>query len=375
MFGTTFTSVKMTLETISSLHDAWEDLAHNAIEKNAFLFPWFARASLELMYPKKPIIVTIYKDDLLIGLTIMQPDKGFAKIPVGFYRTCLQYHQFLATPLIRDGYAEDFFAGLGKWLDASPKSRSLCILSLLPGDGEIAEAVNATFKSERRPLLLLEEFDRPAIFGPRPSEEAAFEHISKSRLKNLKRRQKNLSKLGKITIDEFSESDRAEEWLDGFIRLEDSGWKHDEKTSIAENPIDLEFYRQMTSAAHAKNNLTFLRLSIDGVPIAYTLDLIQDSFVYCMKCAHDAEYRKYAPGILLEYETLKKYSKPDMPVYVDSCTSPKNEMIRDLWPDTRKITTIAFSKNTLLHQQIFKSVFFVKHLTMKNTVWTKEKHK
>ncbi len=369
----TFQSAALTDEMVSRLYDAWDDLAQNAIEKNVFFFPWFIRASIPLLRPQKPLVVTVYKGDLLIGLTIMQPDTGYAKMPVSFYRTSLQYHQFLATPLVRNGYANEFFRGLGNWLDSSPHKKSFGVLSLLSGDGEIADTAINAFSSQSRLVATVEEVERPAIIGPSSSEEASIEHISKSRLKNLKRRKASLSKLGKVSVDHLSTADNAEEWLEDFIRIENSGWKHEEKTSIAENPIDMEFYREMVRAAQATNSLSFLRLSIDGVAIAYTLDLKCSSYVYCVKCAHDVNYRKYAPGVLLEYETLKKYYQPNMPIHVDSCTSPENDMLNGMWPSKAKITTLAFSKNTLLHHQIFKSVFFVKSLFNKNTVWTKGK--
>jgi len=359
MRDTTFQSVPLTDETVSDLYEEWSDLAHNAIEKNVFFFPWFVRASISLLKPKQPQIVTVRSDGRLIGLIIMQSDKGYAKVPVSFFRTCLQYHQFLATPLIRSGYAGEFFTGLGDWLDASPQNKSFCALSLLSGEGEIADAADEVFKLQDRPVALMETFDRAAIVGPSAQSGQPTDHISKSRLKSLKRREKNLSKLGTVTVDRFSEGDNAGEWLDDFIRLEDTGWKGEAKTSIAENPIDADFYHQMVASADSENSVSFLRLSVDGVPIAYTLDLQCGPFVYCLKSAHDAAYRKYAPGVILEYETLKKYYRPDGDVFVDSCTSPDNAMINELWPHSRKIRSIAFAKAGNVHGFVFKNLKYI----------------
>jgi len=360
MHGIAFESVPLTDETVSNLYDEWHDLAQNAVETNVFFFPWFVRASIPLLKPKHPVIVTVRSHEQLIGLIIMQPDKGYAKVPVGFFRTCLQYHQFLATPLVRAGHAEDFFTGLGDWLDASPQSRGFCLLNLLSSGGEIADAADEVFKRQSRSVTLVEEFERAAIIGPSTAVGEPTDHISKSRLKSLKRREKKLSKLGEVTVDHFSEIDDAREWLEDFIRLENSGWKGEEKTSIAENPIDADFYHEMVGAAESENALSFLRLSVDGVPIAYTLDLRCGAFAYCLKSAHDAAYRKYAPGVILEYETLKKYYRPETNIFVDSCTAPDNVMINELWPDKRKIQSIAFAKTGNLHGFIFKSVFLLK---------------
>jgi len=296
----------------------------------------------------------------LVGLAILQPDRGYAKVPVQFYKTCLHYHQFFGTPLIREGCAEEFFTGIGGWLDTASQNRSFCVLNLLSGEGKIADAADEVFERQGRHVYRIEEFARAAIVGPSPTSGAQTDHIKKSRLKSLNRRIKNLSKLGEVTVDHFSERDNAKEWLDDFVRVETTGWKGDEKTSIAENPIDADFYNEMVTSADAENALVFVRLSLGGVPIAYTLDLKCGSFAYCVKCGHDAAYRKYAPGVILEYETLKKYYRPEENVFVDSCTSPDNTMINDLWPHKRKIRNIAFAKTGSVHGFIFKSVFLLK---------------
>lgn len=370
----TFQSVPLTEETLSEIYGEWLDLAYNAIEKNVFFFPWFVRASIPLLRPKQPQIVTVYQEDLLIGLTIMQADTGYAKVPVGFFRSCLQYHQFLATPLIRDGYASEFFKGVGDWLDASPQSKSFCVLSLLAGEGEISDAADKVFNLQKRPVAQIETFERAAIIGSSAEGASETDHISKSRLKNLKRRERNLAKLGQVSIEHFSRGDDEKAWLEDFIRLENSGWKGEAKTSIAENPIDEDFYHEMVASAASENALSLIRLSIDGVPIAYTLDLVCDSFVYCLKSAHDANYRKYAPGVILEYETLKKYRRPGMNLFVDSCTSPDNSMINELWPGQRRIRSIAFAKTGGVHGFIFKSVFLLKQaITNKPSLKWKER--
>jgi len=367
MSGITFTSSDLTTETVADLDEAWSDLAKNAIEKNVFLFPWFIRASIPLLKPKKPLLVAVYQDSLLIGLTLMQTDKGYAKLPVSFFRNCFHYHQFLATPLIRKGHSENFFVGLGKWLDASSGNKSFCLLNLLSGDGEIARAADAVFGSEDRATALLDQFERAAIVGASTPDASHDIHIGKNRLKNLRRRRNQLSKLGDVSVECLSPDDSAQEWLDGFIRLENSGWKNKARTSIALNPIDLDFYRDMIASAAEEDALLFMRLSVDGVPIAYTLDLFSDPFIYCVKSAYDPAYRKYAPGVILEHETLKKYRRPDGHLStVDSCTSPENEMLNELWPDKRKIIALAFARSGLQHRFAFKSVLLLKTVVGKS---------
>ena len=152
-----FKAVELTKDAIQNLNSEWVELANNSIENNLFLSPWYAQASLNLFKDKNPFIVLIEFNNQLIGLAIFHSDIGYAKIPVGFFRTCSHYHQFLATPLIRKGCAEEFFIGVSKWLDASPANKSFCILELLSGIEEILNAANLAFKSQKRSVAILEK--------------------------------------------------------------------------------------------------------------------------------------------------------------------------------------------------------------------------
>lgn len=362
MHALTTKSIPLSADAIPSVHDDWSGLAVDSIEKNVFLFPWFVESALPLLKDRDPVIVMVSVNEMLIGLAVMQRDRGYARLPITFYRNCNHYHQFLATPLIRTGYAREFFAGMSQWLDASPSSQSFCLFDLLTGEPEITEAAAEVFKSQNRPSALIDEFERAAIYGDVPLSESSERETSKGRLKNLRRRRKQLSKLGTVTVEHFSAEDNAQEWLEDFLRVEDSGWKGDEKTSIAKNEPDLEVYRSMIAAGEAGKGLSFMRLCLDGVAIAYTLDLKSDHFVYCLKCGYDDAYRKYSPGVILEQETLQKYHSSGQKVIVDSCTSPKNQMLNDLWPHRRKIVSLAFARDGYQHQLAFKSVLLLKNM-------------
>ena len=94
-------------------------------------------------------------------------------------------------------------------------------------------------------------------------------------------------------------------------------------------------------------------MSVGDKPIAYTFDLAHGAYVYCMKCAHDLEYRKFAPGVLMEFETLKFYGSKEVTAIVDSCSSPDNEMLNDLWPERKTIMGLAIARKNWLHETAF----------------------
>ncbi len=345
----------LNLETARALYPHWSDLALNAIEKNVFYFPWFVTPSLPLLEVKQPKIVTVYLGDLLIGLFIVHEDIGYAHLPIPFYRTALHLHQFLGTPLVRTGYSDQFAAGLCAWLDAAPKERSFLLLTQQTGDSEIFRAVAKICKTQNRQLIMLDQAKRAAI-TPCPNGNGAPEnHISKNRRKSLNRKLKNLISVGDVSIEKLSCEEDFDNWIDSFLTLENAGWKGDQQTSILSSKKDIALYREMVFSALNDGHLNFFRMTLNGEPIAYTLDISCPPNTYCVKSCFDPSYKEYSPGILMEFETLKYYSQHAQFGMVDSCTDPENAILNELWPDRKRIVTLAIARKGLVYRFLFWS--------------------
>ena len=155
--------VDLSLETAQTLAPDWSDLALNAIEKNIFYFPWFVLPSLPLLKKKQAKIVTVYQADLLIGLFVVQNEFGYANLPIQFYRTSIHLHQFLGTPLVRAGFADQFAMGLCAWLDDAPVEKSFLLLTHQTGDSEFTRAMERLCNSQDRQLVELDRKQRAAI--------------------------------------------------------------------------------------------------------------------------------------------------------------------------------------------------------------------
>lgn len=339
--------------TITDLHEQWDCLANRAIEKNIFLFPWFIAASLPLLADKNPQITTIYDDDILIGLFIVTKDVGYVKLPLKFYRTALHPDQFLATPLVRDGFADQFALGLCQWLDNSSADIALKLFPLLSADSPIYSSLKKICKFQNRPLVIVDKFSRAAIKPKAHTKELVLDALGKSRRKNLRRTAKKLAQLGSVKIQRMQASDDIDEWIDGFLQLEHSGWKGQNKSSLLARPKDTEFFVNLAHSASANNAMNFFRLTLDDRPIAYAFDLIGEPHGYGTKSAYDEAYRAYSPGILLIYESLKYYLVRQEFDIIDSCTAPDNMMLNDLWPDQREITTLALLRSGKRYQWSF----------------------
>jgi len=298
----------------------WHDLAIHSVEKNIFSFPWFVIPSIDLLTRKKAQILTIYDQDILIGLYLFCGDRGYATLPVSFHRTALHPDQFSGLPLVRAGFEEKFARGLCAWIDAAPRDRQFLLMEMLAADGPVARALTKICEQQGRSLVVVESFQRAAIFPLEHRQADADTLIRRSRRKSLRRKARNLAKLGIVRFEKLTSKADLQDWLDGFLILENSGWKKEGGSSVLSNPKEIAFYNQMLPSAFDQNALNFFRLTLDGRAIAYTLDLLGKTRAYCMKCAYDQDYRQYSPGVLMEYETLLFYLKSEEFQLVDSCT-------------------------------------------------------
>jgi hypothetical protein len=137
--------------------------------------------------------------------------------------------------------------------------------------------------------------------------------------------------------------------MDDFIRLEHSGWKGDEGTSLYSNPNHRRFFYEMMAGFNETGRAFFTELSLNGKNISSTSNLISGKAGFAFKVGWDIEYAKYGPGILNEIKTLEhgQESLSDIE-YIDS-SAAQNSYINRFWPGRRDICEGMFSLTPVGH--------------------------
>lgn len=350
----------LTCETARTLEQEWSDLASNASEQNIFCFPSFALPSLTMLAGLNAKILAIRSKSSLIGIVTLRSDWGYAKLPVPFLRTAMHHEQYLGTPLVRDGYEREFAKGLFQWLDSRPLNCCFLNLTVVSADGKVAAALAERAAEEKRQIIAVNGYARAAIIPGNRTNTEAENLLSSNRRKSLRRARKKLTNLGDTIIERLTDEAELQSWLSEFLAMENTGWKRESGSSVLSCPKETELYQQIVRNAFIKGDLVFTRLRIDQKPIAFTLDIMAPPLGFCLKSAIDQDYRKYSPGVLLEMETLKFYqSRTDFNL-IDSCTSPDNAMLNELWPDRKPICDIAIARKGLPFSAIFRAIRTIK---------------
>lgn len=350
----------LTARLCDQLHAEWSGLANTASEPNIFQSASFVSNSLPLLADQSPKLIAIRDAGLLIGLVILSRDIGYAKLPVPFWRSALHYEQFLGTPLVRKGHEDRFAAGLCAWLDNAPLDCSFLKLSMIGTEGPVAKAIARYCRKDQRKLLTANCFERAAIAGTENSSANAEDLLSTNRRKSIRKSTKRLAQQGVVMVERLSDPAQLHDWTAHFLDLENTGWKREEGSSILSCEHETALYKSVISNAFDEGNLNFSRLCVDGQPIAYTLDIAAPPIGFCLKSAIDQRYRKFSPGVLMEYGTLKHYLAAQDMTFVDSCSGPDNAMLNELWPNRRAITDLAIERKGAPHSMIFRAAAAIK---------------
>ena len=159
--------------------------------------------------------------------------------------------------------------------------------------------------------------------------------------KELRRLQNRLAELGEVA---FAQPRRARTsstaWCDAFLALEKAGWKGGAGTALACAARDRGLLpRGRRAARWAAGRLQFLRLDLDGRPIAMLVNFLTPPGAFSFKTAFDEDYARFSPGVLIQLENLDILDRGDI-AWMDSCAAEDHPMIDSLWRERRAIVRV-----------------------------------
>jgi len=122
---------------------------------------------------------------------------------------------------------------------------------------------------------------------------------------NLRRRRRQLERLGTLSVERVTGAMNLDERLDEGFSLEVRGWKGREGTAIAQDARTRAFYRRVAHDAAERGHLALFFLRLDGRPIAFHYGLVHRGVYYVPKLAYDETLLGCSPGLVLLEEAIK----------------------------------------------------------------------
>ncbi|HZF39829.1 MAG TPA: GNAT family N-acetyltransferase [Blastocatellia bacterium] len=332
---------------------AWEDLAANAIEPNAFYEPWMMMPAIRAFGAGRNLQFALVLANeparhdgapLLCGIFPLEQQNHFQglsrKLPFKTLRLWKHKYCYLCTPLVREGYGRQVIAAFFDWLDAGSHDCSLMEFRFIAGDGLFNGLLIDYFERHAK-LHYISTYFLRAIFRPTIDADTYLcAALSAKHRKMIRRQERQLSEIGRLEYDALTPDDDVAVWIEEFLRLEASGWKGRENSAIASDESDQSYFRSIAKEAFRRGRLSMQALRLDGRPIAYKCDFPAGRGLFTFRIAFDENYARNSPGMLLEIENVRRLHARSQIEWVDSCNDSFSFMFNRVWPARRTILDV-----------------------------------
>jgi CelD/BcsL family acetyltransferase involved in cellulose biosynthesis len=281
-------------DRIEYLRGDWERLAQQT-ESKPFLWPGWISAWWNAFGEGELRILAAYQDGRLVGVLPLQWSGGAlsataseeAPLFVGF----LAANEMAAEQLSRALFSQE-----ARRID----------LSFLDSDEAVSSLVSATADTAGYEVLVGSAQKMPYVAIGETTWDAYESGLGKNLRQDLRRRRRRLEEEGRLTLEVFDGRERLDELLEEGFRVEGSGWKEAQGTSINARPAVRCFY---TEVAHYATELGWLKLAflrLDGRTLAFDYCLERNKIHYMLKIGYDPAYGKFSPGKVLRYLMLAR---------------------------------------------------------------------
>lgn len=326
----------------------WEDLAKNALEPNVFHEPWFLLPALEEFGSGQDIlIVLVYhqndqqpRSPILGGLFPLERRSRHRGLPVSSLGLWQFGNCFLSTPLIRKSRAQECLSAFFDWLAAARAGSSLMEWGEIAGDGPVHQHLIEEFRRRGTMTWPTEIFTRSCLRRQADSDTYLQAALSPGKRRDLHRKERRLGELGRLQYATLGPGDDVRAWIERFLQLEASGWKGEAGTAIAQKRPDHAFFLRVAQEGFKRQRLSMLALTLDGQPIALRCSFQAKPGSFFYKPCYDEAYARFSPGVLVELENIRHLHADPEIQWMDSCTSPDNDLLNTLWLDRRIILSI-----------------------------------
>lgn len=327
------------------LEQAWQELAEDAAEPNSFGEPWFAGTGLRNLAAENE--VTLIEawlmgvgEPLLLGVLLVCIGADYGRMRVRHLRNWRHFHNFLGTPLIRAGHERSFWSAVLAHLDEARWAPGFFHLNGITEHGPVHSGLQAAAHATGRPCATVHGELRAELRSDLSPQDYYERNVRKKKRKEIQRLTNRLAELGTVTTRHLDDVVDLGRWCDAFLDLERSGWKGTAGSALACSPGTDRFFREAVAGAFAAGRLDFLRMDLDGRPIAMLVNFLAAPGSFSFKIAFDEAYARFSPGVLIQRENLGLLARGDID-WMDSCAAEDHPMIESLWGERRAIVRVS----------------------------------
>lgn len=330
----------------------WDRLAGEAIEDNPFVAPQFVFAGRDAfadMADMQVVAIRSRENGELVGLFPFSRQRLGPLLPEIAARSTLNIYQVQGTPLVSRDHANQVLETFLLWLRANNDVPARWVFPHVNLEGGFAQVLTFVADVVDFETHSARAYSRPALLR----DPAGFDHhvetvIGKKRRKDIERNLRRLGELGQVRFERVRQTDLVKKRVEAFLELEQSGWKGQAGTSMLSQPDHAKFARAAFGGGQGRQIASVDSLLLDDKPIAVSINIGAGRTLFTPKCAYDETYRKYGPGMVLEYKVIKAfYADPDYD-RMDAATTEDGHVISSFWNQTVPMGTLVLGPKNMI---------------------------
>lgn len=318
----------------------WDRLSAEPLDPNPFYARRYVLAGLACLDDDaglRALAIRKADDDRLVGLFFYHR----ASFPFRMVRGALNRYQMSGVPLLDRAHAPE---AVDAWFRAMRRGEAPGHWQLPHLDLESGFARLCRCRLERHAIQLqpLAGYSRPRLIRTTGGFAAHVETVlDRKRLREIRRSLRRLEKLGELRFTRVTDPAEIAYRLEDFLVVEHAGWKGKGGTSFLSNPAHTQFLRE---AVIGNPDASIDCLLLDGVPIALSLNLAAAGILFTPKCAYDERYRRYSPGLLLEYFVIEAFYADDSLDQMDAATTVDGHVVGTFWNAQRAMGSVLIGR-------------------------------
>lgn len=323
--------------------EQWDALTREAVCENPFYARQYLLAGLETIDRAADLrAIAVWNDSNdLVGLFPFRSRWGIA---VG----AANNYQFSGTPLVHRDYAP---AVVSRWLTAIADDQAPPVWRLrdVHMEGDLARLIEALAVHHGLEISIVQRYSRPRLSRLRGGMQAHLDKVvSKSRRKDIERSLRRLREHGVVRFERVEEPAALASRLEQFLLLEQAGWKGANKTAFLSHPYDTAFARAAFGAREGAPGLSSIdALLLNEIPIALNVNIACGGTLFTPKGAYDEAWRKFNPGLVLEYLVIERFYEDQRFEAMDASTTVDGHVVQGLWNELTSMGTILVGRRGL----------------------------
>lgn len=123
---------------------------------------------------------------------------------------------------------------------------------------------------------------------------------SKDFRRRLKRKIKQATKLGDVSVDILEGSDALSGAIDRLKVLDRKTWQHKNGTGLFSIGESADFYSNLMRVFSTKGNVSLCFLQVNGNDISYEIAISRNLTMFFLKYGFDPAFNKCSPGVLIQ---------------------------------------------------------------------------